>query len=228
MKALPKVLRASTVPPQFLSEPQPIPHGITAPDAFQPCVDLPERMVPVTIPTLDAYAYLGVLPERTMRVREGLIPRLVAAQHVVEGTDQAFGLVVLDAHRTINEQYHLGEFYDSPDLPDWAIATTNSGCRPSHVTGGAVDLTLSWNGIPLALGTDFDDFTDEASPHAFETRPGLIRDLRRMFSHAMRQSGFVPDSHEWWHWAHGDDVWAHTHGMPAKYEMTGHPPAFMV
>ncbi len=89
-----------------------------------------------------------------------------------------------------------------------------------HVTGGAVDLTISYNGIPLALGTDFDEFTPAAATDWYETHAVkgadavLIRDLRRMFGNAMLKAGFAPYQQEWWHWSYGDRYWAYQQHQP--------------
>lgn len=60
----------------------------------------------------------------------------------------------------------------SPDLP-----------LPAHLSGGAIDLTLvDTTGRELDMGTPFDHFALEASPHFFETsvrNPGFAQRFRR-------------------------------------------------
>ncbi len=86
---------------------------------------------------------------------------------------------------------------------------------PPHLTGATVDLTLSFAGTPLALGTGFDDFTARAHADALEDEPGVERDLRRLLLHAMHAAGFVVLDCEWWHFEHGTRYWA---------AITGHEP----
>lgn len=138
-----------------------------------------------------------------------------------------FSLVVLDAWRSFDEQRALVRFYGDGAAEDEFVApVSDDGCRPLHTTGGTVGLTLSWLDQPLALGTDFDSFDAEAAVHAFEA-PGAdarVRLLRRGFAYAMSTAGFVPYEMEWWHWSHGDDVWAQAMGRPALYDIVEHPP----
>ena len=88
-------------------------------------------------------------------------------------------------------------------------------------TGGAVDLTLAWEGQPLALGTDFDDFTPLAATEAFEEpgRNSQIRLLRRALAAGLTMAGFVNHrlGYEWWHWSFGDDTWADFNRCSALY-----------
>ena len=51
-----------------------------------------------------------------------------------------------------------------------------------------------------------------------------VRLLRRWFAYAMSTAGFVPYDKEWWHWSHGDDVWAQAMGRPALYDIVQHLP----
>jgi D-alanyl-D-alanine dipeptidase len=48
------------------------------------------------------------------------------------------------------------------------------------VSGGTVDLTLSYRGTPLALGTSFDNFDQYAAITAFEEADSIVRRLRRL------------------------------------------------
>lgn len=85
--------------------------------------------------------------------------------------------------------------------------------RPSpHATGGAVDLTLCKNGVPVDMGTGFDDFTALAYTAALEQDcpPHLeaARDNRRILYHLMASVGLVNYECEWWHFAYGERQWA--------------------
>ena len=90
----------------------------------------------------------------------------------------------------------------------------------SHATGGAVDVTLSWHGVPLALGTDYPSTDDAALLTAFERTDGPVRELRRLLAKHLFAQGMVPDPAVWWHWSYGDARWAaHMKTMP-RYDET--------
>ena len=94
---------------------------------------------------------------------------------------------------------------------------------PPHATGGTVDLTLSFEGSPLALGTDFDEFTVDAFTAALEGVPGPARDLRRVLYRTMAAQGFVVLAREWWHFEYGTRLWAAVTRRPALYPAAGRP-----
>ena len=85
---------------------------------------------------------------------------------------------------------------------------------PRHLTGGAVDLTLSGPDGWLDMGTPFDDFSDRAATRYFEQKAELnleeqiCRDHRRLLYHVMSQVGFTNYSDEWWHFDYGNQAWA--------------------
>ena len=100
---------------------------------------------------------------------------------------------------------------------------------PAHLTGATVDLTLSFDGVPLALGTGFDDFTAAAHADHFESNAAtptaigaeaerrlVIRDLRRLLVAAMAAEGFVVLHCEWWHFEHGTRYWAAVTGSTPR------------
>lgn len=163
------------------------------------------------------------LPARTgPLVRRGLVDRLRAARAALpEGVD----LVVLDGWRSRGFQAALREHYLSTqgDIgTQYVAAVDDDALRAGHTTGGAVDVTLGWRGVPLALGTDYDAFTALAHPAAFE-RAGAderVRDLRRLLAAVMTDAGFAPYPVEWWHWSWGEQWWAAVTGSPqAHYDV---------
>jgi D-alanyl-D-alanine dipeptidase len=80
-----------------------------------------------------------------------------------------------------------------------------------------VDLTLTIDGIPLALGTPYDDFTPAARADALEDAPSVERELRRMLFWAMRLKGFVVLADEWWHFERGTRYWAALQHQQPRY-----------
>ena len=187
------------------------------PNTRQRCVPSGEGLVALgdAIPTLDAYSVLKILPERSLRVRVGVKKALVVVRRALP---EPFDLIVLDGYRTLFEQQQLVDFYDAPSK--YVASTDADSMRPPHTTGGAVDLTLTWRGAPLAIGTDFDAFHQKAHLDAFESRgDSVVRRLRRVLAHAMQSAGFAAYSPEWWHWSIGDDVWSAAKRIPAVYEI---------
>ncbi|WP_084817265.1 M15 family metallopeptidase [Gordonia sp. HS-NH1] len=175
---------------------------------------------PATVATMPYYRMLAVgHPPALTLLRTGVCGRLSVASAALPG---AFGLVILDGWRTRKFQRELVNYYSTDHDPvgaGFVSSADDPDFAPPHVTGGAVDLTISYNGIPLALGTDFDEFTPAAATDWYETHAVkgadavLIRDLRRMFGNAMLKAGFAPYQQEWWHWSYGDQIWARFYGL---------------
>ena len=80
-----------------------------------------------------------------------------------------------------------------------------------HPTGGAVDLTLLFNGEEVDMGTEYND-----TPTPPENRTWLESDFisqeakanRTLLTRVMKASGFINYPTEWWHWSYGDCYWA--------------------
>ena len=93
--------------------------------------------------------------------------------------------------------------------------------RPApHMTGGAVDLTLCFQGKPLNMGTGFDDLTGRARTRWYEEaeeRDEEVRKNRRLLYHVMSAAGFVNYDGEWWHYSYGDRQWARQTGAEPVY-----------
>lgn len=143
-----------------------------------------------------------------------------------------FGLAVWDAWRDRRLQQALhDEAYADPGLPPGFVARPSDDPRfpPPHATGGTVDVTLTWESVPLALGTGFDDFVPDARPEALELVAdddplALSRDLRRLLRQVLVDQGFVPLGCEWWHFEYGTRLWAARNHQPARYH--AHPGPF--
>lgn len=177
-----------------------------------------EPLVPLgPIRSIDAYERLKILGARDLVVRRDVLRRLIAADR---GLPSGFRLLVLDAWRSVEEQQRLVDHYSAiGDTAGWVADTSKASFRAPHTTGGAVDLTLMFNGIGLSLGSQFDEFADVAHLRSLEESPGPERELRRILGRVMLDAGFAPYRLEWWHWSYGDDVWAARAGEPAIYDI---------
>ena len=123
-----------------------------------------------------------------------------------------------------------------PSMPRWAVElSVHALCSLGIVLGRVTRLnswdtvttprwtaerifnTLTWRGAPLALGTGCDDFSPAAHALAEESRPGPVRDLRRLLTAAMRSEGFIVLDLEWWHFEWGTRRWAAIRGESTRY-----------
>jgi D-alanyl-D-alanine dipeptidase len=196
-------------------EPADMPHvAVPAPGDHEPMVAVNHRRVRV----LSAYWHAGWdTASSGAFVREGVAERLYKAADTLP---DSFGLAVFDAWRSLELQRAIFDAaYNDPSLPEGfvSVPSTNPATPPPHLTGGTVDVTLTWNSRPLRLGSDFDDFIPDARTDAFETIPGRVRQLRRLLFWSMYNAGFVSLDCEWWHFEHGTRRWAAATGNQPKY-----------
>ena len=139
-----------------------------------------------------------------------------------EALPREFGFAVFDAWRPLALQQELFDAHENPEVGSelWTMVaplSSDPATPPPHLTGGTVDLTLTWHGEPLALGTDFDDTTYKAELGAYEQMPGAVQALRRLLFHALRDAGFVALKEEWWHYEHGTRLWSAVTDTPPRY-----------
>ncbi|MCX5930255.1 MAG: D-alanyl-D-alanine dipeptidase [Cyanobacteria bacterium] len=112
----------------------------------------------------------------------------------------------------------------------WAPPSPDPATPPPHSTGGAVDLTLaSSGGEPLDLGGEIDAIGAVSEPDHYDpTRrserleaslePLLEQEWHRrrsLLREVMAAAGFAQHPHEWWHFSHGDQLWAWRQGAAA-------------
>lgn len=185
--------------------------GVTAPGRTQPLV----RVRDPRIRTVAAYwreGWPAAVPGAWLR--SGAMARLVRAADSLPG---GFGLAVWDAWRSpaLQARLHDDVYRLLPGLPAGFVSAPSADPRfpPPHATGGTVDVTLSWTGRPLALGTGFDSFVPMAHADALESGARdadalLVRDLRRLLRRVMVEAGFVQLACEWWHFEYGTRLWA--------------------
>ena len=164
-------------------------------------------------------------------VRQGVWERL---QRVLELLPTRYSLLIFDGLRplevqqAIYDQFKAAILDERPELTpaelelvldDFVAKPVKRLARPApHTTGGAVDLTLCLDGIPLDMGTGFDSLTNQAHTDWYEGAQGAlesVRDQRRILYHVMAAAGFVNYGCEWWHYSYGDRQWARrTKGIP--------------
>lgn len=180
----------------------------------------PLMELPSDITARHVYAELDskIMPKR-MLIRKPLIARLKRADSALP---QGFNLVLLDTWRSQAAQEEIHRLYTQkiPNLSSNYVADPFNPQVPApHTTGAAVDLTISYQGRLLPLGSDFDEFDSTSHFLHFEDTPissahdTAARDLRRLLSHCMISQGFAPIATEWWHFSYGDQRWALFHNI---------------
>jgi D-alanyl-D-alanine dipeptidase len=91
-----------------------------------------------------------------------------------------------------------------------------------HLTGGAVDLTLTdLTGTPLDMGSSFDELTERSYTDYYGTTSDnshtIFRERREMLLAVMHGVGFTNFESEWWHFDYGDQFWAEAMSRSAVY-----------
>lgn len=108
----------------------------------------------------------------------------------------------------------------------WAEPSLDPATPPPHSTGAAVDLTLAEpDGRPLAMGGAIDAIGAVSEPAhyaaAAKADPGseaaLWHQRRERLGAAMAAAGFARHPNEWWHFSHGDQLWAWQRGEPRAH-----------
>jgi D-alanyl-D-alanine dipeptidase len=104
----------------------------------------------------------------------------------------------------------------------WAPPSNDPATPPPHSTGAAVDLTLAdqW-GEPLAMGGAIDAIGPLSEPDHYAGQAiadpqgpeASWHDRRLLLRRVMTAAGFVQHPHEWWHFSHGDQLWAWRSGV---------------
>jgi len=103
----------------------------------------------------------------------------------------------------------------------WAPPSDDPATPPPHSTGAAVDLTLAdSDGAPLDLGSAIDAIGPVSEPDHFggvareaidpalRSQASLFQQRRDLLAAVMLEAGFAQHPNEWWHFSHGDQLWA--------------------
>ena len=121
-----------------------------------------------------------------------------------------YGVIIYDAYRPQKAVDHFVRWANAPETmltktefyPD--IEKTQLfplgyiAAKSGHTRGSTIDLTLTKDGVPLDMGTDFDWMMDKSHQCA----KGLTQeqmDNRALLRGVMCWAGFRPIESEWWH-----------------------------
>ncbi len=181
-------------------------------------------------------------------VRQGVAKKLAEANKTLK--PNGVEIVLLDGYRPIELQRELwsyflgqakqvlknsseeacvefaGKFCSNPGpfkKDDWHT-------WPTHVTGGAVDVTLREIGSQreLFMGGIFDDASEVSNSDYYEKNLGPsnsasfaeARRNRRLLYSAMTTVGFTNYPYEWWHYDYGTQMWV-MNGGKSKHAIYG-------
>lgn len=118
---------------------------------------------------------------------------LKAVQEVLR--KKGYGLLIYDAYRP----YHVTEAMFKIVPNDLYAADPRKGS--GHNRGVAVDLSMVnlKTNKPVAMPTDFDDFTFKAHQNYTPSDPAITAN-RKLLRDTMKQFGFKGSTTEWWHY----------------------------
>ena len=203
-------------------------------DCLEPLQALPDmllRLEPHPYESLGAPYAIGTDP---FRLRCGVVARLLKAETALKRREPGLRLAIFDAWRPIPVQAFMVDRSitelcrergvdrrEGPELDQvirdvgrfWAPPSRNPSTPPPHSTGAAVDLTLaSLSGTPLEMGGAIDAIGAISEPDHYDGCVDEVGRLwhqrRRLLADVMNSAGFAQHPNEWWHYSHGDQLWA--------------------
>ena len=210
-------------------------------DCYEPLVSLPLELLRLEPhPYVSVGAPYG--PDADpFRLRSGVVQRLLRAQQALKQRHPELRLAIFDAWRPVAVQAFMVEFsveqeaqrcgVDRDDAAGmtgvreavnrfWAEPSRNPATPPPHSTGGAVDLTLasSLDGTQLFMGGMIDAINEISEPDHFVqaaagTDKAIWHKRRCLLRSVMSAAGFAQHPNEWWHFSHGDQLWAWRSGQ---------------
>ena len=145
---------------------------------------------------------------RPLAVQRFMVAHAIAEECRQRGVDPQIPGPALDA-----VEQEVGRF--------WAPPSDDPATPPPHSTGAAVDLTLaSSDGETLDLGSPIDSIGPVSEPDHFaavaraatdpllRAQATLFQQRRDLLAAVMLEAGFAQHPNEWWHYSHGDQLWA--------------------
>lgn len=147
---------------------------------------------------------------------------------------EEYTLVILDAYRPfelqkelfdkyynlIEKQFHLEKLSkeEKDKFVNKFVSIPDKNNPPAHTTGGAVDVTLAYNGAYLDLGCKFDEFCDKTYTDYFKNINNSIHGNRMILYNCMTKAGFTNLESEYWHYDYGNKNWSEITGNYVLYD----------
>lgn len=165
-------------------------------DSDQQLVDL-ETYIPhirkdVRYATTNNFTHQQLYQHTKIYLRRPAAEKLKAVQAVLN--KKGYTLLIYDAYRP----YRVTEAMFKIVPNDLYAADPRKGS--GHNRGVAVDLSMAdlKTGKPVAMPTDFDDFTKKAHENYVPSDPTVTAN-RKLLRDTMKQHGFKGSRTEWWH-----------------------------
>ncbi|HIK36451.1 MAG TPA: M15 family metallopeptidase [Geminocystis sp. M7585_C2015_104] len=212
-------------------------------ECYEPLVAIPATEFVLEVPP--AYVKLGADygSKSPYYLRKGVLERLLQANRHLQEIKPGWRIKVFDAYRPLSVQKFMVEYVFkslcrekglNPDSLDegtrralyeqvyqiWAVPSDNPLTPPPHSTGAAVDITLvDEKGELVAMGGEIDDLSPVSHPdyyaNATEAPATGYHRNRQILWEIMTVAGFCRHPGEWWHFSHGDQMWAWLTNKPS-------------
>jgi len=122
---------------------------------------------------------------------------------LAEAERQGYGLHLLDCYRPFSVQEKLYEHQQRFGGPEVASTRRDANGKPVkgsvHNKGGAVDLTLTKNGVDVSMPTEYDAQGEGAHWKNISTSTAEGKNAHRLLA-IMKGAGFETVPSEWWHY----------------------------
>ncbi len=166
----------------------------------------------------DMQAYTG----DAIYVREKVFAKLQQAAKLLKKTNPELRLQVVYGYRALSVQQRLflkykkqfESIYSGEAIYEATHRLIAVPKIAGHPTGGAVDIQITNDGVPIDMGTKIWEFIKDS----FTFSPFVSKqaqDNRQLLRSIMMKVGFAPFDGEWWHFSYGDKEWAVYYKKPA-------------
>lgn len=174
------------------------------------------------------YFNQGISDTTDMKLRRIIVDKLREGKKLLP---EGHNFKIFDGFRVLSTQKQLFDGlynYYRDHNPHWdeailhektemfvAVPRYDKNFPSPHNTGGAVDLTIvDEDGNELQMGTVFDEFSERGlafTDYFAEISSDEEREFhnnRMLLKGIMEKLGFTNYEYEWWHFSHGDQMWA--------------------
>jgi len=200
-------------------------------ECCEPLVELPHQFARVTP---HPYAKLGAPygEKSPFFVRQGILDRLLMADFQLQKLQPGWKLQIFDAYRPVAVQQFMVDYtlkklananrldletlsttqreeFQQQVYQFWAVPNLDLATPPPHSTGAAIDVTLiDETGNTIDMGSEIDEISARSFPNHFENSDLPYHQHREILASSMISTGFKRHWNEWWHFSHGDQIWA--------------------
>lgn len=197
----------------------------------EPLVELPGQFARVSP---HPYAKLGAPygEKSPFFVRQGVLDRLLTADSKLQKLQPGWKIQIFDAYRPVADQQFMVNYtrkelvnanglsletltatqreeFQQQVYQFWAIPNVDPATPPPHSTGAAIDVTLiDETGNTIDMGSEIDEISERSFPNHFANSDLPHHRHREILANSMISAGFKRHWNEWWHFSHGDQIWA--------------------